>query len=867
MHGFRGILVTAALAAALGVAAPRCSNGPSAKAADDAPDLPGPADQAASTPDGLPDLTAAPDRRPGPDTGDVGELPRPDGRGQDAHPDGADLSLPEVAPDVPPVEVVPGPEFDRFCLQGPWDDSLEEGTPGQLGGEYLGYYPDFPALTLETMKVIPPHPFWVTGIRVAFAAGTGTARIRLMYTFGRSYPHSYPDVLNPEANLMEPVDLEIENPDPDQWLTIDVAQHAIFLEPTQHYMIVYQHWQEEPNLALESLVEGEYSRGLILVPKQFEAYGIEGNYRMELVGHYFCQWQGEDHWFGLDGNQPWTEAGARHPAVTDLNGDDHDDLVVLAGGPAAYLGDGQGGFQAPPEPLFPTHSKAGMTVMGDLDNDGDVDVFAPTWVGGDGDADGFTIVEGDCNDKDPAVHPDADEVPDNGLDDDCDGVVDDGKDGGDEDGDGISIADGDCDDTDDAVHPEAEEALDGLDNDCDLQVDEDFPNRVWLNQGDEGFVELADAGVEILDPTGAAALGDANGDGILDVYWGNWLVHYPDSPAFHDVFALGVGDGTFVIETEAWEAVPDPARPCYGVTWNDYNNDGWQDIWVGNYQLNPNFMWHNNGDGTFTDLAQELGLVKDSLGFWGGHTYGGDFGDFDNDGDLDLFEPNLAHPRTMPFSDPSRFMVNQGPPDYKFVDRRELLGFIYDEGDVNSAFADYDNDMDLDIVIATLYTGHYSKLYRNDGEAGFVDVTYETGTAVHDAVAAMWSDVDEDGDLDLFIADRHGEVRLQLFLNRVGQDNQWVELLLRGTTTNRDGVGARVTLAAGGITQMREVKGGGRHSNAQGTRVVHFGLGQESSIDSVTVRWAGGEEEAFLGVTPGMRFRLEEGSGVASPLP
>ncbi len=207
------------------------------------------------------------------------------------------------------------------------------------------------------------------------------------------------------------------------------------------------------------------------------------------------------------------------------------------------------------------------------------------------------------------------------------------------------------------------------------------------------------------------------------------------------------------------------------------------------------------------------------------------------------------------------FLINQGAPDYGFDNLPYDSGFIYDEGDVNASFADFDNDMDVDLVIASLYTGHYSRMYRNDGDGGFVDVTWETGTAVHDSVSAVWSDVDEDGDLDLVIADRSSAPNVHLFINRVGQDNNWIELVLEGTTTNRDGIGARVRLVAGAVSQMREVRGGGGHSNNQSSRVVHFGLADLETIDEVTVRWVGGVEETISGLAPNGRYRVVEGSG------
>jgi enediyne biosynthesis protein E4 len=153
------------------------------------------------------------------------------------------------------------------------------------------------------------------------------------------------------------------------------------------------------------------------------------------------------------------------------------------------------------------------------------------------------------------------------------------------------------------------------------------------------------------------------------------------------------------------------------------------------------------------------------------------------------------------------------------------------------------DDVPFDAGFA-LYQNHYFKFYRNDGDH-FTDITYETNAIVNDAVGAIWSDVDEDGDLDLIVMDRMGAQRNQLFINRVGQDNHWAELDLIGTTANRDAIGARIVVEAGGLKMTRMVKGGGRHMNAQDSHTVHFGLGQAETIDSLTVYWPGGEAEEF----------------------
>jgi hypothetical protein len=762
----------------------------------------------------------------------------------------------------------PGPEFDRFCRGRAWDGDLVPGKVGELSGEATGYYDGFPAGTLETMKVIPEHPFRVRTIRVAFGAGRGDPRLRLMKTMGHSYPADYPHLDEGDGNLIAPVEFHVSAGDPEEWHEIDVSGQDVFLLPRESYVIVYEHTSRGPYLALEELAADDPSRALIITPDSEDPYGVDGNYRMELAGDFFCAWEDGERWFEESGGQPFAETNSAYVQFADLDGDGHDDLVANTGRPAVFLGDGAGGFAVPGFEPFPDIDTASWLVFADVDGDGDRDAFAATWVQPDGDGDGVTLEEGDCDGSNADVNPDHVEVPGNGLDDDCDGTVDDGTSTADADGDGATVVDGDCDDTRDDVRPGAPELLDARDNDCDGSVDEDFPNTIHLNDGSGRFAVLPDSGVEAYDPTGAAAFGDGNADGSVDLYWGNWLVHYPDVGAVPDRYVTGNGDGTFTEATrESGMVSPDYPRACYGVAWTDYDNDGAQDVWVGNYGYGLNFMWRNRGTGRFEEVGLEIGVARDRLGAEGGNTYGGDFGDFDNDGDMDLVEPNIAHPRFQPWSDPTLFLVNEGPPDHHFVERRDELGLHWDEGDVNVKFADFDNDMDVDLAVASLYPQHFARLYRNDGAAGLTDVSYEAGIVVMEAVSVIWSDVDEDGDVDLVVGDRYLAPWVHLFLNRVGQDNNWLELVLEGTTTNRDAIGARVTLEAGGVVQIRDVAGGGGHANAQDSRVVHFGLGSESAIDSLAVRWVGGGEEAIAGAAPNGRWRVVEGSGRAEAIP
>jgi hypothetical protein len=205
---------------------------------------------------------------------------------------------------------------------------------------------------------------------------------------------------------------------------------------------------------------------------------------------------------------------------------------------------------------------------------------------------------------------------------------------------------------------------------------------LWHNEGDGTFLDVSvSAGNPVDDdPTQGCSWGDYDLDGYVDLYVGNYETSIPDY--YRDRFYHNEGDGTFTDVTDSSGVAPDlpeqdPNRGA--IAWCDFNQDGLPDLYIGNYRLKPNYLWLNNGDGTFTDVSLDKGVKGIRISGYYGHTVGAEWVDYDNDGDWDLYVANLAHPRFIDFSDKSFLYVNSGAPDYTFTDVRESAGIAFDE--------------------------------------------------------------------------------------------------------------------------------------------------------------------------------------------
>ena len=367
-------------------------------------------------------------------------------------------------------------------------------------------------------------------------------------------------------------------------------------------------------------------------------------------------------------------------------------------------------------------------------------------------------------------------------------------------------------------------------------------HRKWLleSNGSGGFV---DATSKI--PTFAltnnhthishgAAWADLNNDGDLDLYIGGYEI-FTDGTTFPDV-VLTYNSATQQFNN-TWQEQVYRAR---GVTAADFDRDGDQDVYVSNYRLQPNRLWRNNGSGVMTDVAPAYGASGAA------HSIGSAWGDFDNDGYLDLFVGNFSHPG----QEPSHFLRNMGPSgSYHFQNMKDLSGGDWQESYASPALGDYDNDGDLDLYFTSVYAGNNPRLYRNDGNWNFTNVSESVGLGgLGQTYQAAWADVDNDGDLDLVTAGK------LLINNSQSNGNRWLKINLEGNgeTSNRSAIGAQVRVYADGEIITRQVEGGTGEGN-QNDLTMHFGLGNHTGLVDVEILWPDGTQETISGA-PTNRF-------------
>jgi len=338
-----------------------------------------------------------------------------------------------------------------------------------------------------------------------------------------------------------------------------------------------------------------------------------------------------------------------------------------------------------------------------------------------------------------------------------------------------------------------------------------------------------------------AACGDFDNDGFADIYLGGYE-DWGRGITYPDIILMNRRGRAW---RRAWSEVRYRAR---GVSCCDFDRDGDIDIYVSNYRLQPNLLWRNDGTGRFADAADALGAAATWAGFAGGHSIGAAWADFDNDGLMDLFAGNFAHDDSRGHQPQSFFLRNSGAAGDFAFENKDQCGLAYQESYASPAVGDYDNDGDLDLFFTTVYgtasfgRKNYPVLYENRGSWSFEDRTGPAGLAgLAPTYQAAWADFDNDGDLDLVTAGR-------LFVNRLDSGN-WLEvkLLGDGEAVNRGAIGTQVRLKLPGRTLTRQVEVGTGEGNQNDPR-LHFGLGGHDGPVDIEVLWPGGSTQTLTEV-------------------
>ncbi len=434
------------------------------------------------------------------------------------------------------------------------------------------------------------------------------------------------------------------------------------------------------------------------------------------------------------------------------------------------------------------------------------------------------------------------------------------------------------------------------DNDgfADIYLNNLGANVLYRNRGDGTFEDVTErAGVAGSGWTSSSAFGDYDGDGDLDLFACNYI-HYdfdnlqPPDPKLVCHYRgttipcgpLGLqagsnrlyrnnGDGTFTDVTA--ESGLDENNRYYslGVVWADLDGDGDQDLYLAN-DSTPNQLYVNQGNGAFEEMGLLSGLATSAAGdFQGG--MGVDAADYDNDGRLDVFVTNFAH-------DYSTLYRNRG--GLMFEDVTQQAGLIQPEWLLvgwGTGFYDLDHDGWKDIfhsnghvypfILDAEWSETYfqpSSIYINQRDGTFRDVRKLAGGDLRKELLGRgmaFADIDNDGDMDFLIGNLNGAPRL--YRHQGAAPNHWVMFRARGVRSNRDGIGARITVVTGKLRQVWEIKRTVGIYSASDPR-AHFGLGKAGRIDRVEVRWPSGVVQEFKDVAADRHYLIDEAKGLAN---
>jgi hypothetical protein len=424
------------------------------------------------------------------------------------------------------------------------------------------------------------------------------------------------------------------------------------------------------------------------------------------------------------------------------------------------------------------------------------------------------------------------------------------------------------------------------DGDEDLYVTQFGPNLLYRNNGNGTFTEVGKkAGVDYPLWSTSAAFADYDADGRLDLFVANYVDFamnnnrwcgdsqrriraycHPDAyEGVPDVLYHNNGDGTFTDVTKK-AGLTERWGKGLGAVFSDLDDDGDLDLFVAKDSV-PNALYRNNGNGTFTDvtLDSNTGYSEDGRPEAG---MGTDAGDYDGDGRFDLFVVHLSGEVNELYRNQGgmRFQVATYPAGIAEV------GVLWVGFGTN--FFDYDNDGDQDLYVAnghivdniplfndSLSYAQRDFLMENNGAGRFKEVGRRHGAYFSQAFVSRGmalADIDSDGDLDVAVS--NNDQPAVLLRNDGGNSRHYLRIRLKGERSNRDGIGAKVTVSAGGRKQIDELRSGTSYLS-QNELVLHFGLAGASKADQVEIRWPSGRKQVLRDVAADRTIVVEEAGG------
>jgi hypothetical protein len=421
-------------------------------------------------------------------------------------------------------------------------------------------------------------------------------------------------------------------------------------------------------------------------------------------------------------------------------------------------------------------------------------------------------------------------------------------------------------------------------------------NALYRNNGNGTFVDVTrQAGVADAGWSTGCAFGDYDRDGNVDLYVAHYVKFDERAIAKRgetagcrfmtvdvscgpkglkgeaDVLFHNNGRGGFTDVTRA-AGINDPGYYGFGVIFTDLDEDGWPDIFVAN-DSTPNFLFHNNRNGTFS----ETGLVAGVALSGDGREQSGmgvDAGDYNRDGHFGLVVTHFSHDYTTIYENSGKgFFTDASYTTGVAVGAGRYLGW-------GVGFVDFENAGRLDLFVSN---GHIypevdthglgtkyrqrKQLFRNLGNKRFQEITEEVGDGLlleKSSRGAAFGDYDNDGDIDVLVVNL--DDRPTLLRNDTAGGNHWVTFQLDGTKSNRDGIGARIRVTANGSTQSAEIHAGGSYLSNNDRR-AHFGLGAADRVQQVQIQWPSGLVESASNLPADRFYVAREGQGMRLSAP